>query len=208
MRARRKGTTLTLVPLLPAGPKGELAREELLALAERTLTTLRRFVGHTREDVEAALDAIAVRAQLKKVRDGLVKLALDACEFSAEAGDDARALRAELFAEAAARRMAASAQSDFSVAATLSDFAARHGTDADALRVRLYADLRGQHELLRPRHERRNALAAYELGQAQAVLLRASEVRVTVSDPHAPTLRYLFHKLKFHGLMHTITPVA
>jgi predicted nuclease of restriction endonuclease-like RecB superfamily len=40
------------------------------------------------------------------------------------------------------------------------------------------------------------------------VLLRASEVRVIVSDPHAPTLRYLFHKLKFHGLMHTITPVA
>jgi predicted nuclease of restriction endonuclease-like RecB superfamily len=166
-------------------------------------------VGHTREDVEAALDAIAVRAQLKKVRDGLVKLALDACEFSAEAGDDARALRAELFAEAAARRMAASAQSDFSVAATLSDFAARHGTDADALRVRLYADLRGQHELLAgPAMSAHGLLSAYELGQAQAVLLRASEVRVTVSDPHAPTLRYLFHKLKFHGLMHTITPVA
>lgn len=209
VRARRKGTTLTLVPLLPPGQKGELARTELLALAERTLSTLRRSVGHTREDVEAALDAIAVRAQLKKVRDGLVKLALDACEFSAEAGDDARALRAELFAEAAARRMAASAQSDFSVAATLSDFAARHGTDADALRVRLYADLRGQHELLAgPAMSAHGLLSAYELGQAQAVLLRASEVRVIVSDPHAPTLRYLFHKLKFHGLMHTITPVA
>jgi predicted nuclease of restriction endonuclease-like RecB superfamily len=209
VRARRKGNTLTLVPLLPPGQKGGLARQELLALAERTLTTLRRFVGHTRDDVDAALDAIAVRAQLKKVRDGLVKLALDACEFSAEAGDDARALRAELFAEAAARRMAASAQSDFSVAATLTDFAARHGTDADALRVRLYADLRGQHELQKgPAMSASGLLAAYELGQAQAVLLRASEVRVIVADPHAPTLRYLFHKLKFHGLMHTITPVA
>jgi hypothetical protein len=50
-------------------------------------------------------------------------------------------------------------------------------------------------------------LDAYELGQAQAVLLRASEVRVVVSDPHAPTLRYLFRKLKFHGLLHEITPL-
>lgn len=209
VRARRRGDTLTLVPLVPTGPKREAALVELLTLAERILAVPRRLVGHTREAVDDTLDAIVVPAQLKKVRDGLVKLALDACEFSAEAGDDARALRAELFAEAAAQRMAASAQSEFSVAGTLAEFAAQHGTDPDALRVRLYADLRGQHQLLTgPAMSARALLNAYELGQAQAVLLRASEVRVVVSDAHAPTLRYLFHKLKFHGLMHTIAPVG
>lgn len=208
VRARRRGNTLTLVPLVPAGPKGEAVLAELLTLSERILAVPRRLVGHTREAVDDTLDAIVVPAQLKKVRDGLVKLAIDACQFSAEAGDDARALRAQLFAEAAARRMAASAQSEFSVAGTLSEFAAQHGTDSDALRVRLYADLRGQHQLLAgPAMSARGLVEAYELGQAQAVLLRASEVRVVVSDAHAPTLRYLFHKLKFHGLMHTITPV-
>lgn len=209
VRARRRGNTLTLVPLVPAGPKGEAALGDLLTLAERILGALRRMVGHTRDDVDDALDAIVVPAQLKKLRDGLVKLALDGCEFSAEAGDDARTLRAELFAEAAARRMAASAQSEFTVAGTLAEFAAQHGTDPDALRVRLYADLRGQHQLLSgPAMSARALLDVYELGQAQAVLLRASEVRVVVSDAHAPTLRYLFQKLKFHGLMHTIAPMG
>lgn len=206
VRARRKGDTLTLAPLIPAGPKGELLRAELLALAERTLAALRERVGHVREDVDAALGGLVVRAALKKVAAGLAKLALDACEFDADAGDDARSLRSELFAEAAAARMAASSQQDFSEARVLAACAARHGCSPAELRARLYADLRGQNVLRSgPAMSAAHLLDAYELGQAQAVLLRATEVRVIVSDTHAQTLRYLFQKLKFHGLLHEIT---
>jgi hypothetical protein len=209
VRARRRGDTLTLSPLVPAGAKGELVRAELLKLAQDTLTALTRGVGHSREQVDAALSGLVVRAALKKVSVGLAKLALDACEFSADAGDDARALRAELFTEAAAARMAATSQQDFSVAQLKAAAAARQGCSVEDLSARLYADLRGQHVLLSgPPMSAHHLLDAYELGQAQAVLLRATEVRVVVSDPHAPTLRYLFRKLKFHGLLHEITPLS
>ena len=209
VRARRRGDTLTLTPLVPTGPKGELVRAELMQLAEDTLDALRAHVGHCRDDVDAALGGLVVRAALKKVAAGLAKLALDACEFSADAGDEARALRAEVFGAAAAARMAATSQRDFSVQDTVRAAAERVGCSVDDLMTRLYADLRGQHVLLRaPGFGAARLLSDYELGQAQAVLLRATSVRVVVSDTHAPTLRYLFQKLKFHGLLFEIAPLA
>ena len=209
VRVRRRGDTLQLQPLVPASAsqaKAQEALRELASLAERILETLRDHVGESREEVLTELQGVPVRARLQKVAAGLRKLALDACEFEAEGGDEAPELRASLFETAATLRREAASQQEFSVAETVSAFAEERGVTPEVLMRRLFADLRGHHRLLSaPTLSGTQLLEAYDLGQAQAVLLRATALQVVVSDTHAATLRYLFRKLKFHGLMHTIT---
>ena len=205
VRARRRGGALQLLAMAPSGPKGEADREACRVLAERILRVLRDHEGQPRAELMQAFDGIPVSARRKKIAMGLRKLALDAAEFDTERGKDAPALRAEVFRAAAKARREAESQGAFDRDGLLDTFALAHGLSADELVHALYADLRGQQPLVKaPLLKPEHLLERYELGQAQAVLLRATEVVVEIREPHAPTLRNVLHKLKFHGLMHRI----
>ncbi|HKQ68583.1 MAG TPA: DUF790 family protein, partial [Polyangiaceae bacterium] len=79
--------------------------------------------------------------------------------------------------------------------------------DAEKLERSLFADLRGANVLTRVEPISPEQLVdAHEKGQAQAVLLRAVKIKVGVRLATAGAARAVFRRLKFLGLLHTITP--
>lgn len=197
VNARRKGKELVLVPLKEDG------RARALAMATQMVERLQLLHaegGASRKDVEDALASTEVDARDQKVKAGLLKLCLDRCTFEAEPELEPEALRREVFERAAsARKKGAFVRSD-----VLAEVAALRETTADAVERALFADLRAAHKLLEVATIAPDALVrAYEHGQAQAVLLRATKIVVDVTAAPGPT-RALFHKLKFLRLLHVI----
>jgi predicted nuclease of restriction endonuclease-like RecB superfamily len=202
VQCRRQKDRLVVTPL---GDRVLRARElaaELVEIAEA-------HVGRTREELEAAWRAVDVPPRDIRLRDGLVALIEDALALDAREDVDAVALRAEVFTRATQRRRGEGA---FDRAAVLAEIAAERGVSVEAIEQDLYADLRGAQVLRAPeaRHGQPVALVpggargivdGYDLAQAQAVLLRATRVVVTLKAAPALALRALLRKLKFHRLL-------
>jgi hypothetical protein len=184
VHVRRRGTELHLVRLDAKG------RERAVSMAGQILSIVAANVGSSREDVEAALKGVEAAVRDQKLKDGLIKLALDACDFDEGSEVDAVSLRRDVFTRAAAARR----EGTFDREAILGDIDERD----------LYADLRGAH-VLRGMKPTTPALLVdlYDRSQAQAVLLRAVKVAVEIRASAAAT-RAFFRRLKFLRLLHTI----
>jgi predicted nuclease of restriction endonuclease-like RecB superfamily len=196
--ARRRGTELRLVPL------DAEARGRACAIAEQLLATAGAHVGATREELDAALAAIDVGARDHRLRDGLVKLIEDRCEYDGGAEVDPEAVRRDVFTRASAARASLEAADRFDRAAVLAAVAAARDTTPDAVERALFADLRGAHVLQSfEALSGEGLVAAWERAQAQAVLLRAVKVTVDVQCASAHGLRTLFRRLKFLRLLHS-----
>ncbi|MEO7092420.1 MAG: DUF790 family protein [Polyangiales bacterium] len=199
MHARRRKGELHLVRI-----DGKL-RERALSMAADVLAVLAAHVGRTREELDDALGRIEASPTDRKVVLGLRKLAEDACTFDATETGDAAALRQEVFLRAAELRRALEVDGTFDRALVLQESAQKRGVEPDAIDRALYADLRSAHVLqAAPVMAASTLVARWELGQAQAVLLRAVHVRVDVWCASAGVLRALFHRLKFLRLLYTV----
>jgi predicted nuclease of restriction endonuclease-like RecB superfamily len=198
VHTRRKGDRLHVIPL---GAR----REQAVQIADELLDVVRAHVGRTREELDEALSAVEVEPRDDKLKQGLFKLLEDELDFEVDATLDPPALRGEVFARAAEARRGGS----FDRAALLGEVGAAHGIAAEALERALYADLKSAHVIRAEREVGAGGAEAlvrrYERAQPQAVLLRASEVRVSLVPRDAASLRSLFRKLKFLGLFATIT---
>jgi predicted nuclease of restriction endonuclease-like RecB superfamily len=175
------------------------ARAEALAIAADLLDAARAGVGQSREELEAVWTAIEGDARKPRVAKGLRKLVEDACVFEAESAVDPVAVRREVFTRAAKAR-----RERFDRHAILHDAAAALGVTPEDIERSLFADLRGSH-LVRsaPTSNAASLVEAYELGRAQAVLLRAVRVVCDVEAASPGPLRALFAKLKFQRLLFT-----
>lgn len=199
VHTRRKGDQLFVVPL---GAR----REAAVDLAASVLGAAESHEGLRREELDAALAAIEVEPRDDKLKWGLFKLVEDAIEFEVSAELDPPALRGEVFARAAAARR----EGSFDRAALLAELAAAHSLAPDRLEQSLYADLKAQHVV---RFASRAVLDAgpealvrrYEAAQPQAVMLRATQLVALVTPRDAASARALFRKLKFLGLLFSIT---
>lgn len=177
-------------------------RARVVGLAGAVLDTVQAAEGRTRGELEAALGALEVGPREHRLKDGLVKLALDDAEFAVPDVEAAEALRREVFTVAAERRRVRR----FDRELLLAELATTKETTPDELARGLFADLRESHALVRAPHTSPAALAdRWDRGRAQAVLLRAARVTVVVrsSSPHAA--RALFRRIKFLRLLCTIT---
>ncbi len=200
VNVRRKGNELRLVAF-----KAD-ARERALAVAGLMvdcITMLRTEDGASRKDVEDALSAVEADAKDQKTKAGLTKLLLDRCTFEAvQASPDLEPerLRRDVFQHAAAaRKNGTFVRSEILLAAAT----ARNVTEQVVERA-LFSDLRAAHKLLAFDAIGPAALVhAFERGQAQAVLLRATKIVVDVTASAGAT-RALFRKLKFLRLLHVI----
>lgn len=200
VHARRRGGELRLVSL-----DGD-ARARAQAIAGKIIGSIAGQIGQTREDLLAVLAAIDVEPRDSRLKDGLAKLALDRCEFDIKDDLDPEATRRDVFLRASAVRAALEPIARFDRGAILAEVALQRNATAEAVEGALFADLRGAHRLLAfeaPSPE--GLVAAYEYGQAQAVLLRATKVTVDVRCSSAGALRSLFRRLKFLRLLHSIT---
>lgn len=178
--------------------------ERAAELAEQYLDIVRHAIGDERQDVMQALDAVDLEAREQKLADGLKKLVLDRAEFESETGIDPATLREEVFTEAAAAR----AEGRFDREALLAAVAEKHGVPAGELERLLYADLKQAHRLLAFTDCEPDAIVrAYELGQVQAVLLKAERVTASVRCVDPAGYRHLFRALKFHRLLHRIAKI-
>lgn len=201
VNARRRGGELCIVALDAAG------RRRAAALAEKLVTTTSAFVGSAREELIGALEAIDVGPREHRLRDGLVKLIEDRCQFDASDAADPPGTRHEVFSLASAARACLPPGAVLDCDAILAQVAARRGTSAEAMERALFADLRGAHVLTAfNAPSAADLVTSYEQAQAQAVLLRAVKVQVDVRCSAAGGLRALFRKLKFLRLLHTIEP--
>ena len=73
----------------------------------------------------------------------------------------------------------------------------------------LFADLRSEHVLhAAPSFDAEHLVDAWELGQAQAVLLTAVRITCEVWSASAGLVRAFFAKLKFHKLLFSVEPIA
>lgn len=202
VQVRRRGDRL-LVPQLDAR-----RREEARSLAERYLALTEQAVGGTRDELMARWAEVDVPAHLHKLASGLQKLIEDRCELAMEPGVDPPALRLEVFRRASALRRSLACTERFDRDAVLAEVGAAHGLTPAELERQLYADLAGAHQLLSFRTLSAEALVeAYELGQAQAVLLRALSVTADVWAAQAGSYRALFRRLKFLRLLHVLRPL-
>jgi len=199
LRVRRKGGRV--IPRYLRGPDAELAR----VIAADYVRILSTSQGLSREEIDASLDAVPVPADARLVALGLRKVLQDRCTWSVATGVAPEELRREVFLAAAKAHRALDVRSEFDRDAVLEDIAARLGTTKEAIDAALYADLR-ENELLvefRP-IDAELLLERYDLGLAQAILLKATRVVVRVADEPPDRYRRLFRAARFHGLIHVV----
>lgn len=202
VRARVKGNELELRPLKP---KDRARAEEL---AEQLLAVTRACVGRTRQELELAWEEVPSEARERQLMMALHKLIEDSCEFSADPDTNPVALRQEVFLQAARVRLALLPGEVFDRERVLAQIAETRSATPEQLDRGLYSDLRGAHQLLRaPKSSGKALVREYESAQAQAVLLRAVKVLVSVRASSAHEYRDLFRKLKFRRLLYTLKPV-
>jgi uncharacterized protein len=205
IRVRRKQETIT--PLYIRGP----AIARLSPILEYYIDTLSGMAGRTRDEIDAALDAAQVPARDRVTALGLRKVLEDRAEFEVAEGIDPEALRREVFAAAAVAHQELDVRSEFDRDAVLATVAARLGQTPEAIEAGLYADLHGS-ELLRrflPLSPE-EAIVRYNLGLAQAILLRATRVTIHIEGEEPARYRQIFRAARFHGLLHVVhgTPEA
>lgn len=197
VRGRVKGADLVVKPLTGA----ESARATELLTDMRDL--LKSSIGETRHEIDEALGAIPHEAREAKLVLGLRKLVDDRCVFDTDEALDAPELRREVFAAAAEARRAGS----FDRAAVLGAIAEARGLTIEAVEAGLYGDLRAAARLVSVEPFDPTTLArGFDVLQAQAVLLRATRLVVTLRRPSADAARALFRRLKFLRLLAVIEP--
>jgi predicted nuclease of restriction endonuclease-like RecB superfamily len=193
--ARRKGGELVLSRL------DARALAEAHQLAEAYLEAARAHVGRTREELTEAWKEIATRAQKRRVAAGIEKLVDDACSFDADEGLDPIAVRRAVFLRAAAVRKSRAFDRDAVIAHVAGDMSVTTAQIEGAM----FSDLRGEHVLrAAPILTAASVVDAYELGRAQAILLRAVRVTCELSGASPAALRSFFATLKFHRLLFTV----
>lgn len=198
--ARKKDGELVLRSLDRAG------RAEALTIATSLLDAAQGLVGRRREELEEAWDAAAndVAPKRFKLAAGLRKLAADACVFEAETDVDPIELRRVLFTHASEVRRRYGTNERFDRDAVVAEAATMLGVTPEIVDRAMFADLRSEHVLrAAPSLDAESLVEAWELGQAQAVLLTAVRITCEIRSASPGLVRAFFAKLKFQKLLFT-----
>ena len=189
--------------------QGNLYPRYLSVKDEERLTEARAlldvFEAHRGRTVGALNEAVAelIGDETDFVtRRGLVKLLRDRTDTVVQSPHSPEELRWALF-ELAASRGPVGTSSGSEREALVEEVAARFGLSPEEVELGMYADLKdaaiiSKVDLPSPT----GLIERYNLALAQAILLKATEVRVTLHDDRAAHVRSLFRIIKFHRLMH------
>lgn len=202
----------------PAEARWQLAAEQLLDL-------FRGQEGRTRGELQADVDEAFGGDATQLVHRGLAKLLENRCEFEVVSGQPPERVREVVFRLAARERLACG--SDHSVLGTqyseLSTQSSGLGTasqrDAalrlaamelemtpEAVEQGLFADLKSEQRLTKFKDTTAGRLLdRYNVALAQGVLLRSTQVCVTIRGEKPARYRQLLRQVKFHRLICNIT---
>jgi hypothetical protein len=183
--------------------------ERLLPIVDFYLQQYREMIGETRDAIDEAVETLEVTARDRVAALGLRKVIEDRCEFEVGGDADPESLRREVFWASAKAHKALDVRAEFDRDAVLAEVGARLGITPAAIEAGLYADLRGSEILqkfdpLSPEA----VIERYNLGLAQAILLRAARVTVHVEGEDRRAYRRLFRAARFHQLIHVVRAEA
>ncbi len=190
--------------------KGEIRPEyiaaddpELLSLAETLIESFQRHVGKPRHELETELKELLGTGTEFLLQRGLAKLLWDRCEFEPGTEIDPLALRQTLFALAAKSRLAHAGQ--LMLEEIYQQIAEEHQLEPAQIQRALYADLKEEQHLQEFKTVKPDwLLKRYNVALAQAVLFRATELKVRVVNQPFATYRELFRQIKFFQLMYQV----
>lgn len=166
--------------------------------AEQLLELFRGREGRTRGELEEEQKEVIGDDPSQLVHQGLVKLLEDRCEFEVVSGRPPEELREAVFQAATAARRAGS----FDRNAVLDQVAAHLGLAAALVEEGLFADLKSEQRLVTFKDlSAEHLLDRYNVALAQAVLLRATAVRVVIRGEPPRRYRQLLRQVKFHRLL-------
>ena len=184
------------------------AAARVLPIARGYVDVYKRMIGRSREDLDAAANAIDVSARDRVTALGLRKVLDDRCVFEGQAAIDPEEVRREVFLASAAAWRDLDVRAGLDRAAVIASVASKFGCAPEAIEASLFADLRGA-EILREAWDlgAEALVERYNLALAQSVLLRATRVTVTLTGESPERYRRLFRAMRFLGLLHTVTLV-
>jgi uncharacterized protein len=184
--------------------------ERWLEAAESLLLLFREGIGMTRGEIESEIDALfGGGGKATQVYRGLAKVLEDRAEFEVVADVPPDVIREKVFTAAAdyrrQMRLAGTGPGQrmaFQRDDILNAVAAELEIEPEAVSKSLFADLRDENRLLSFDDMKAQSLIdRYNVGLAQAVLLRSVLVKIEVRNERPARYRQLFRKLKFHRLL-------
>lgn len=180
---------------------------EWLDLAEGLLLIFREGVGRTRAEIEDEIDALVGEGMANLVHRGLAKILEDRAEFEVVSDVAPETLREKVFTLAAEQRRRLGVaegpiRQPFRRDAVLQAVGEDVGMAAEQVAASLFADLKDENRLLQFEDLTAQRLVdRYNVGLAQAVLLRSVLMTAEVRGEAPARYRQLFRWLKFHRLM-------
>jgi predicted nuclease of restriction endonuclease-like RecB superfamily len=212
VRVRFARQRIVPVYIDPAEVRWQLAAEQLLDL-------FRGQEGRTRGEFEAEIDEAFGASAGQVVHRGLAKLLEDRCEFEVVSGQPPERIREVVFRLAARERAGSMLQpvaaetpvetvgyhalsGTFDRDAALRLAALELEMTPEAVEQGLFADLKSEQRLTRFKDTTAERLLnRYNVALAQAVLLRSTQVRVTIRKEKPARYRQLLRLAKFHRLI-------
>jgi predicted nuclease of restriction endonuclease-like RecB superfamily len=177
---------------------------QYLQRAEQLIALFAGAIGQSRGQLEAEVEEAFGDLQDPQIYQGLAKLLEDRSEFETPPGHPPEELREAVFGAATAHRTIIREQpgAEFQRGRVLAEVAGRVGIDPAAVEAGLFADLKSEQRLVRSEHTTpRRLLERYNVGLAQAILLRSRGVEVIVRGETPARYRQLFRQVKFHRLI-------
>lgn len=186
-----------------------------LETAERLRQLFVGQEGRTRGELQEDVRETFGSDHRQLVHQGLAKLLEDRCEFEVVSGHPPEPLREAVFLTAAAHRKSwadhpaeqkpippPALAVAFDRGKVLQSVAASLGLTAETVEQGLFADLKSEQCLIRFKDvTAERLLQRYNVGLAQAVLLRSTRVHVHVRGEPPQRYRQLFRLVKFHRLV-------
>lgn len=178
--------------------------DAMRAEAATLVRTFQEHVGHKRGELEEAIaDHIGDSPQYMVTR-GLARLLWKKSTVETAAAADPEDVRRLVFQTAAARWPVGVGPTMTPREAVIAQVAEQLGVTPGAVEAALFADLEREQVITDTEPwEVDDLLHRYNLALAQGVLLKATEVRITLPEGvGAKRARQVFRMLKFHRLMH------
>ncbi len=171
--------------------------------AEILIEIFDEFLGKTRGELERELEEYIGAGTDFRILRGLIKLLTDRCEFETSAPAEPVEIRRKVFLEA--RKFQPVFPDSENKGKILQKIADEFGTGAEAISKNLYADLSLQQRLtsfetIAPV----DLLDRYNLAQAQAILYRCVEMKISIAPSDAANYRAIFGWIKHFGLIHSV----
>ena len=178
---------------------------EWLGAADQLIELFRTGVGRTRGELQLELQDIFGNDPSQLVYQGLAKLLEDRSEFEIASEAPPEELRQKAFQAAAEHRRAVDDRGirrPFDRQQVLGEVSRTLAISPELVERGLFADLKSEQRLVQFKDTTpKRLLERYNVGLAQAVLFRSTQVRVLIRGESPQRYRQLLRMAKFHRLI-------